>query len=216
MMIDVIHQKHSTMDGSIGPEATRTRIADTAERLFRSMGYQKTAVADIARELGMSPANIYRFFPSKSAINEAITERLLTRLFAGAEAAARSEGSAAARLAGMAEHFRASSIELFFKEKRMHDMVSAAISEHWGVISGFIGRFLALTESVIRAGMDSGEFADGDAAAAAMAFKHTTLAWHHPMMVEECMRIGEGEDRMRACLDITLAYFIAGLKRGIR
>ena len=216
MMIDVIHQKRNTMDGSIGPEATRTRIADTAERLFRSMGYQKTAVADIARELGMSPANIYRFFPSKSAINEAITERLLTRLFAGAEAAARSEGSAAARLAGMAEHFRASSIELFFKEKRMHDMVSAAISEHWGVIAGYIHRFLALTESVIRGGMQSGEFADGDAAAAALAFKQVTLAWHHPLMVEECMRIGDGVEKMQADMHSTLAYFIAGLKRGIR
>jgi AcrR family transcriptional regulator len=39
------------------------------------MGYQKTAVADIARELGMSPANVYRFFPSKSAINEATRTR---------------------------------------------------------------------------------------------------------------------------------------------
>ena len=43
----------------------RSRIEETAERLFRNMGYQKTAVADIARELGMSPANVYRFYPSK-------------------------------------------------------------------------------------------------------------------------------------------------------
>ncbi len=215
-MIDVIHQKQNAMDGSTVPATTRDRIADTAERLFRSMGYQKTAVADIARELGMSPANIYRFFPSKSAINEAITERLLIALFHGAEAAASNEGTAASRLAAMAEHFRASSIALFFNEKRMHDMVSAAISEHWGVIAGYIQRFLALTESVIRQGMQSGEFADGDAAAAAMAFKQVTLAWHHPMMVEECMRIGEGEDAMRAQMQTTLAYFIAGLKRGIR
>ncbi len=42
--------------------ATRARIADAAERLFRTLGYQKTAVADIARECGMSPANVYRFF----------------------------------------------------------------------------------------------------------------------------------------------------------
>ena len=58
-------------------EATRARIEAAAERLFRSMGYQKTAVADIARELGMSPANVYRFYPSKSAINEAIASQLV-------------------------------------------------------------------------------------------------------------------------------------------
>ena len=59
-------------------ETTRAEIVTTAERLFRSLGYQKTAVADIARELGMSPANIYRFFPSKAAINEAICARTLS------------------------------------------------------------------------------------------------------------------------------------------
>ena len=64
-------------------EETRARIEETAERLFRVMGYQKTAVADIARELGMSPANVYRFFPSKSAINEAIAERLLGGMLLG-------------------------------------------------------------------------------------------------------------------------------------
>ena len=53
-------------------EETRERIMEAAEALFRRMGFPKTAVADIAAELGMSPANIYRFFPSKNAIVEAI------------------------------------------------------------------------------------------------------------------------------------------------
>src|SRR4051794_12252262 len=43
---------------------TAKRILDEAERLFRHYGYSKTTVADIARELGMSPANIYRFYAS--------------------------------------------------------------------------------------------------------------------------------------------------------
>lgn len=37
-------------------------ILATAERLFREIGYLKTTVADIAKTLKMSPANIYRFF----------------------------------------------------------------------------------------------------------------------------------------------------------
>ena len=39
----------------------RERILVTAERLFREIGYRKTAVADIARALRMSSADIYRF-----------------------------------------------------------------------------------------------------------------------------------------------------------
>src|SRR5262245_46884981 len=62
------------------PDDTRERILDTAETLFRRLGYGKTAVADIAAELDMSPANIYRFFPSKTAIVQAMCQRCLNEL----------------------------------------------------------------------------------------------------------------------------------------
>ena len=55
-------------------------------------------VADIAAELKMSPANIYRFFSSKHAIVEAICQRCLSELDGKAWAVARSRGSAAERL----------------------------------------------------------------------------------------------------------------------
>ena len=45
---------------------TRARILVVAERLFREIGYQKTTVADIAKVLRMSPANVYRFFDSRT------------------------------------------------------------------------------------------------------------------------------------------------------
>ena len=50
----------------------RQAIIEAAERLYRKYGFQKTTVADIARELHMSPANVFRFFASKSEINEAV------------------------------------------------------------------------------------------------------------------------------------------------
>src|ERR1700716_4730914 len=71
---------------------------DAAEALFRRLGFGKTAVADIAAELRMSPANVYRFFPSKNAIVEAICQRCLGELEEKAWAAARSRGSAAERI----------------------------------------------------------------------------------------------------------------------
>ena len=71
---------------------TRARIMDTAEALFRRLGFAKTAVADIASELKMSPANVYRFFSSKNAIIEAICQRCLAELEDRAWAVARSRG----------------------------------------------------------------------------------------------------------------------------
>ena len=56
---------------------TRERILEVAERLFREIGYQKTTVADIAKVLRMSPANVYRFFNSKKAIHEGVARVLM-------------------------------------------------------------------------------------------------------------------------------------------
>ena len=58
-------------------DEARARILEAAEKQFRRVGYHRTSMADIAAELGMSSANIYRFFPSRDAINEAICGRVL-------------------------------------------------------------------------------------------------------------------------------------------
>src|SRR5262252_2718460 len=77
---------------------THRLIVDVAERLFRQLGFQKTTVADIARELSMSPANVYRFFAAKSEINAAVCRDILGKIEAEAEKIAMARGSAAQRL----------------------------------------------------------------------------------------------------------------------
>src|SRR5499433_1359882 len=80
------------------PDDTRARIMETAEALFRRLGFAKTAVADIAAELNMSPANVYRFFASKNAIVEAICKKCLSEVEEKAWTVARSKAAAADRL----------------------------------------------------------------------------------------------------------------------
>src|SRR5580765_1026001 len=104
----VVENRHSTISSErLAPtmaEAAasrpdpRARILDEAERLFRHYGYTKTTVADIARELGMSPANVYRFFQSKAAIHEALVDRLVADVEIGALRIARLPLSAEQRL----------------------------------------------------------------------------------------------------------------------
>lgn len=53
-------------------ETTRERILSAAGARFMHYGYQKTTMAEIARDLSMSTGNLYRFFPSKLDIAEAI------------------------------------------------------------------------------------------------------------------------------------------------
>ena len=68
--------------------------SETAGALFRRVGFTKTTVADIASELSMSPANVYRFFASKNAIVEAICKSCLSEVEEKAWTVARSKASA--------------------------------------------------------------------------------------------------------------------------
>src|ERR1700749_5023923 len=80
-------------------EETRERVLVAAEELFRRIGYYKTTVGDIAHGLGMSSANIYRFFPSKNAIIEALCGKLLGELLDAATSAADAPGKSSERVA---------------------------------------------------------------------------------------------------------------------
>lgn len=56
------------------------QIIQVSDRLFRRYGPLKTPVRLIARELNMSPANVYKYYPTKNAIIEAVVERQLEGL----------------------------------------------------------------------------------------------------------------------------------------
>ncbi len=52
-------------------------ILDRVKKIFASKGFDGASMQDLARATGMSAGNFYRYFPSKSAIIEAMVEREL-------------------------------------------------------------------------------------------------------------------------------------------
>ncbi len=170
---------------------TRAAIIDTAERLFRSLGYQKTTVADIARELRMSPANVYRFFPSKAAINQVICARLLSGLDEAAWAVARGPGSPPERIRALFRLLQQQTEALFFQERRMHDMVAAALQEEWPTVEAHIGTVDAAFRHIVAEGQAQGVFAALDPDQTARFLHGSCVLFTHPMLVEKCCRHGE-------------------------
>jgi AcrR family transcriptional regulator len=168
-------------------ETTRIAIVETAERLFRTHGYQKTAVADIARELRMSPANVYRFFASKAAINEVICARVLGIVDANAWSVARGPGSAPDRLRQLFQTLQQQTVALFFNDKRLHDMVEAAMDEHWGVIKAHIESIDKALRHIVMDGIAAGDFAASDPDRTAYLLHRTTVAFCHPTLVQQCI-----------------------------
>ena len=195
-------------------DATRARIEEEADRLFRSMGYQKTAVADIARALGMSPANIYRFYPSKSAINEAIAERMLGAMAMELDAIAGGPGTAAERLRRLFSTLFEQKLAAFFAERRLYDMVTAAMDEHWGVIERHLGRVHAAIRRIIEDGMRAGEFAAGlEPGPTAHLAMHAMLAWNHPAHLETCIaRKGQTPEELRGQVAAMTGFVLRALR----
>jgi AcrR family transcriptional regulator len=150
----------------IKPDDTRARVMDTAEALFRRLGFAKTAVADIAAELKMSPANVYRFFPSKNAIIEAICQRCLGELEDRAWAVGRSRGP----------------------EQRVNDIVLAAIELSWGAIRVHKEHLRMVFESILREGVESGEFERLDPRETSRLLMISLVHFCHPVLVAQYLQ----------------------------
>lgn len=171
-------------------DETRARILDVAEEHFRRIGYAKTAVADIAAALDMSPANVYRFFASKSAINDAICRRCLDECGALAQSVARGSGSAAERLERLAIELHRFNKARCTDEKRLHDMVEVAMAESWQAIQAHLAEIVAIFTTLIAEGMAAGEFRQGDAAEAGLTVKQALTSVLHPVLIAQ----SAGED----------------------
>jgi AcrR family transcriptional regulator len=170
------------------PDDTRARIMDTAEALFRRLGYAKTAVADIAGELKMSPANVYRFFSSKNAIIEAICQRCLGELEDRAWAVARSRGSAAERLEQLVLEILAYHRENHLTEQRVNDMVLAAIELSWGAIRAHKEHMRMVFEAVLREGIERGEFEPVEPRETSRLMMISLVNFCHPVLVAQYLQ----------------------------
>jgi len=192
-----------------GSADTRRSIMAVAERLFREIGYRKTTVADIAKALRMSPANVYRFFDSKKAINEAVAERLLGEAQAAVECIAADTGlPAPARLRAMLKTMNRMSVQLFTADRRMHDMVDAAMVESWDVVHCHIVRMDDILHGLVAEGVAAGQFRAADPLVAARCIQSAMLRFCHPALIVQCA------DEPGPSIDDMCDFILASLREG--
>jgi len=176
--------------GRISDEA-RARILEAAEDQFRRVGHHRTSVADIAAELGMSPANIYRFFPSRDAINEAICGRVLNEVADIAHAIARTNAPATAKLDQLLTAVHRHAKMMLVEARPMHDLIVAATQQNWPIIRAHSERMVTIFEAIIREGVEAREFDVENAAEAARAVRSAFMPFLHPILIEHCVQHGE-------------------------
>jgi AcrR family transcriptional regulator len=184
---------------------TRERILLVAEKLFREIGYQKTTVADIAKVLRMSPANVYRFFDSKKAIHQGVARRLMGEVEDAAEAIGASPGPAAQRLRELLSTIHHMNSERYVGDSKLHEMVAIAMEQDWDVCKAHMEDIAATIGGVIAQGASSGEFEAPDVRLAALCTCTAMMRFFHPQMIAQCV------DKPGPTLDQMIDFVLCGL-----
>ena len=184
---------------------TRERILVVAERLFREIGYQKTTVADIAKVLRMSPANVYRFFDSKKAIHEGVARTLMGGVEDAAQAIVAGRGPAASRLRELLTTIHRMNSERYVGDSKLHEMVEIAMEESWEVCVAHMQRITEAIGAVIADGAASGEFWAPDVPLAAMCTCTAMIRFFHPQMIAQSV------NKPGPSLDQMIDFILAGL-----
>jgi AcrR family transcriptional regulator len=181
-----------------------TRIVEAAVGRFIHYGYGKTTVAEIAEDLGVSPAYIYKFFDSKRSICEAVAGETLQRIDEALWAAARADEPAADRLRNLYRVILRESLARFFQERKLHDMVVEAVQSEWSAVQRHKQTIGDVARHVLRDGRAAGEFdttMDEDQIVGALW--STLVPFAHPKVLEQTIN-SDLEARAEAVAELVL------------
>lgn len=186
------------------------RILDAAEAVLRRHGTEKANVVDIARSLGMSHGNIYRHYPSKKAILDAVAARWLHAVTVPLAAiAADRTKPATERLACWFDTLREAKRRKVLDDPELFRVYHGIAETMREVVAGHVAELHGQVETILADGVATGDFSPYlDPAAGALAFLQATAAFHHPALIIQKLPSDE-EARM------VLAILLAGMRAGV-
>ncbi len=164
----------------------RDEILDAAERLYEAMGFEKVTVTDVARALGMSPANLYRSFANRQAIDEAVTARALNAVEDEAWRVARGAvADPVHTFEQLCMDIALKMRDLLFRSGRSSDLCLAATRGNWPPVQHFMDTLHGLIRHVIAEGQRQGVMRPDLPLeeTTAAAFSAMAKVWH-PVMLD--------------------------------
>ena len=164
-------------------DTVRGNILEAAKKRFLHYGYAKTTMAEIASDCSMSPGNLYRYFPGKLDIAEAICteagEYAISRL---REAMRRPGRSAKERL----RDFLFADMKLTYDQleydKQVFEMARVVASERPQFANRILALNRALLSEILAAGNASSEFFIEDVVFTAEMLQSATMKFRYPQL----------------------------------
>lgn len=154
-----VSEKHTAEKRRAGRPTVdrRDEILDAAEALYEAIGFEKVTVTDVARALGMSPANLYRSFANRQAIDEAVTARTLSAVEDEAWNVARTAATDPIRtFEQLCLNIAFKMRDILFRSGRSSDLCLAATRGNWPPVRQFMDTLHGVIRHVIAEGQRQG------------------------------------------------------------
>ena len=164
---------------------TAERILEAAEDVLRRYGPDKANVVDVARELGVSHGSVYRHFPSKAALRDAVTERWLARISAPLAAAAAEAGPAPERLRHWLELLVTAKRRMAWEDPELFATYLQLAADAREVVRAHVDDLVGQLARIIADGVTQGELTATDPATAGRAVFDATARFHNPTHAPE-------------------------------
>jgi AcrR family transcriptional regulator len=161
-------------------------IVSATEEMLRRHGPDKTTVLDVARQLGVSHGSVYRHFPSKAALREAVILRWLDQVRDDLAAAAHNcELAPADRLRALLTAMFATKWKKAREDPELFATFRVLAAEHSTVSSNHVDFLVTQVRDIIVDGVASGDFAAGEPEVMARAVLNATSRFHDPTHAAE-------------------------------
>lgn len=187
-------------------------ILQAATGLVRRLGESKTSMVDIGKALGVSHAALYRLYPSKSAIMDAIIREAMNDEVELASKWLGQDGPAAGRMLNMILDIHHRKRARFNGDREIHDLYRRIMVERQDMIGLYAERMTGLIATLIAQGVERGEWRVNDIAVAAGVVRDAVTPFVHPQFVALAVDAGAPvEDQLRAMVTTITKAFEAGI-----
>lgn len=186
-------------------EENRTLILDAAENRYREYGYDKTTMAEIAGDIGMSAANLYRYFKNKHEIGCACAQRCMMDRIDVLKGVVEKEGMSATEK--LREYAVVSFEELFHaagQEAKLNGLVQQILAEHVDMVKMKVQAQIDLITMIIEQGVTNGEFVTSSPAKTARDIQTALVLFDVPIFMN-LYSYEEFQEMVNGVIDLILS-----------
>lgn len=174
----------------LGPRARATPLSADARLLaiaadhLRRLGHRQVTVVGVAAEAGMTHANVYRYFPSKTALVDAVAGRWLREVEAELGAIADAPDPADDKLERLLLALASMQRDVLVRDPHLFAVHRDATVESRPIARRHRGRLRQLVERVIEEGMNAGTFSLRDRERGLAFIFDTSHRFLHPVSIQ--------------------------------